>query len=172
MLVATWIESIVACLLRCRGWGRNIRLPTYAMLEWDNNSALQLQRLAHEAVGSGSWFRTAHSVPITEFGETLGALDVSDPKHARLRRYTPLEELSDLDPYVDIGGNRSCPFVTAKKGSPDTLSPRYYSVPSNEGGDIHDGLGSPEVLHEGEGFATTRAFSWPNYMRVATQDDV
>lgn len=58
---------------------------SYASIEWQTGSALQMQRLAHEALGLGAWTRTDGDIPVTEGGDMLGVLDVSDHKHARLR---------------------------------------------------------------------------------------
>ena len=53
---------------------------TYARLEWDTNTTLQLQRLAHEQIGVGTWSsRWGH--PITAPGEKLAMIDVADEEH-------------------------------------------------------------------------------------------
>lgn len=59
---------------------------TYARLEWASNSTLQLQRLAHEELGLGTWRSCAGQVPVTEPGEKLGLLDVTDEHHPLLVR--------------------------------------------------------------------------------------
>jgi hypothetical protein len=58
-------------------WG----IRQYEQLEWRSNSFLQLQRLAHEALGFGTWSRADDHVPTTEPMELLGQLNVSNPKH-------------------------------------------------------------------------------------------
>ncbi|KAI1736478.1 hypothetical protein F4680DRAFT_432254 [Xylaria scruposa] len=58
----------------------------YKQLEWVSNSTMQLQRLAHEELGYGNWSNTTSSVPITKYGEKLGALDVQDTSHPVLAR--------------------------------------------------------------------------------------
>jgi hypothetical protein len=170
MSVSTWIESIAAFLLRCRGWGRSGSVPKYAMLEWNNNSALQLQRLAHEAVGSGTWIRTTRSVPVTECGETLGALDVSDPEHVRLRRHASSQELSNLYSNSNHGENSSHSSTTMNNTSSDTLRPRYYSGLRYKEDDTHDCLRSPDDFYEGDDPMATRSRSSSSYMRVAAQE--
>ncbi|KAF2691131.1 hypothetical protein K458DRAFT_438815 [Lentithecium fluviatile CBS 122367] len=127
ILVATWIESIVASILRCRG--RSVKRPTFAMLEWENNSALQLQRLALQAVGSGTWTRTAQSVPVTEAGDTLGTLDISDPTHTRLRRLSPEHELSNMTPYEgsDVDNGLASPEII--RGDEEFTAARTRSSP-------------------------------------------
>ena len=61
------------------------RLGTYSRLEWTTNQTLQLQRLAHEELGLGTWTRVADDCPITLPGELLASIDISDPKHPRLK---------------------------------------------------------------------------------------
>ncbi|KAK4445305.1 hypothetical protein QBC34DRAFT_307051 [Podospora aff. communis PSN243] len=58
----------------------------YSLLEWTINGAFQLQRLAYEGHGIGTWSRTTDAVPVTQPGEDLGVLDISDPRHPRLQR--------------------------------------------------------------------------------------
>lgn len=59
---------------------------TYARLEWNANSTLQLQRLAHEHVGVGTWSHGTWSHPVTAPGEKLAMIDTSNEKHALLVR--------------------------------------------------------------------------------------
>lgn len=47
--------------------------------EWNVNSTLQLQRLAHEAVGAGTWHRTTLDVPVTSPDQVLGTLTFMRP---------------------------------------------------------------------------------------------
>ncbi|KAI0157702.1 hypothetical protein GGR57DRAFT_510667 [Xylariaceae sp. FL1272] len=56
----------------------------HATLEWTTNTTLQLQRLAHEARGFGTWSRATNRVPITQVNEMLGCLDLSNPHHPLL----------------------------------------------------------------------------------------
>jgi hypothetical protein len=57
----------------------------YSSLEWITNDTLQLQRLAHEAVGAGTWKGATDDYPTTAHREMLAILDVTDPKHPRLK---------------------------------------------------------------------------------------
>lgn len=56
------------------------------MLEWFTDDLFQLQRLAHEEIGLGTWSNCAGSgaVPFTEKGELLGIIEARDPYHPRL----------------------------------------------------------------------------------------
>ncbi|KAF3766253.1 hypothetical protein M406DRAFT_11941, partial [Cryphonectria parasitica EP155] len=55
------------------------RRRLYESLEWRIHHPLQLQRLAHEELGAGTWSKTAMFVPIAGPDDTLAGLDVSDP---------------------------------------------------------------------------------------------
>ncbi|KAF2796641.1 hypothetical protein K505DRAFT_415622 [Melanomma pulvis-pyrius CBS 109.77] len=77
ILLEAVLESIVDWLDRCRRRHDAI----YARLEWSANSTLQLQRMAHEELGLGTWSRCAGDLPVTEFGEKLAVLSVVDEKH-------------------------------------------------------------------------------------------
>ncbi|KAF2140483.1 uncharacterized protein K452DRAFT_309634 [Aplosporella prunicola CBS 121167] len=56
----------------------------YRRLEWAANETLQLQRLAHEELGAGSWCRGDECPPVTRRGDRLALLDVRDVRHPRL----------------------------------------------------------------------------------------
>lgn len=58
---------------------------SYKRLEWVSNETLQLQRMAHEELGAGSWVQTSSSVPVTLKDEPLAALDVSNVNHPSLK---------------------------------------------------------------------------------------
>lgn len=93
MLVAMFLEELSEAALHHTGLGRNKNL-VHGHVEWVTGSTLQLQRVAHENLGLGTWKRTDESTPVTKMGDELGVLDVSDRKHARLVR--PDAELSTL----------------------------------------------------------------------------
>jgi hypothetical protein len=57
---------------------------SYSSLEWIVNDTLQLQRLAHEAVGAGIWQDTDGDFPKTAQCELLAELDVTNPTHPKL----------------------------------------------------------------------------------------
>ncbi|KAI0382083.1 hypothetical protein F5Y04DRAFT_288225 [Hypomontagnella monticulosa] len=79
IFLGTALPTIVAFLQK-----RRMANP-YARLEWCTNDVLQLQRLAHEELGLGTWTRGTKSVPITQGNIKLGILDISNPEHPRLR---------------------------------------------------------------------------------------
>ncbi|KAL9114280.1 MAG: hypothetical protein Q9227_001702 [Pyrenula ochraceoflavens] len=65
----------------------------YHRLEWTANETLQIQRMAHEGIGAGTWTRAVKNVPTTLHRENLAILDVSDTQHPRL--INPDENISD-----------------------------------------------------------------------------
>ncbi|KAF2142305.1 uncharacterized protein K452DRAFT_297623 [Aplosporella prunicola CBS 121167] len=79
ILLSNFIETLVSFILRRR------RADIYAHLEWGVNETLQLQRLAHEGVGLGQWKKCGDMVPITEMGDMIGVLDVSEAWHVKLK---------------------------------------------------------------------------------------
>ncbi|KAI1179955.1 hypothetical protein F4777DRAFT_355236 [Nemania sp. FL0916] len=85
VLVSLSLESISKILHK--KWG----LGTFAHLEWNTNAILQLQRLAHEPIGFGTWSKGAVEVPVTEAGDLLGCLDISNPDHPVLKHCTSAE---------------------------------------------------------------------------------
>lgn len=56
-------------------------LRDYRRLAWKSNGLLQVQRLAHEEAGFGTWEGCAKTVPVTARGEELALLNVHDPTH-------------------------------------------------------------------------------------------
>ncbi|ENI08048.1 hypothetical protein COCC4DRAFT_20941 [Bipolaris maydis ATCC 48331] len=97
MLISTFMEELFALLLRYPRL-RSAKL-TYSYCEWQAGSTLQLQRLAHENLGLGTWTRTDEAIPVTEPGDTLGVLEITDSKHVHM--VIPTEELSKVDSAAD-----------------------------------------------------------------------
>ncbi|KAK8173924.1 hypothetical protein IWX90DRAFT_157565 [Phyllosticta citrichinensis] len=93
ILLSYTLEPIVSYVQRRRN------LDVYARLEWCANGTLQLQRLAHEALGAGTWSDAAEAVPVTAKGDRLAMLDVSDTLHPRLQAPPPeLEKTMAMRP--------------------------------------------------------------------------
>ncbi|KAI0976453.1 hypothetical protein F4678DRAFT_469373 [Xylaria arbuscula] len=57
----------------------------YKYLEWTTNATLQLQRLAHEGIGQGTWSKGVRTVPTTKKDEPLALLGISNLEHPVLR---------------------------------------------------------------------------------------
>lgn len=75
MLTSYTLEPLIACI-----WGRG-KAKHYPQMEWCVNETLQLQRLAHEMRGRGTWARTTEFIPVTKPSEELAPLDLSNPAH-------------------------------------------------------------------------------------------
>jgi hypothetical protein len=85
-LLSMSIEEIFAFACRIIHRKQDHNPGTFGYTEWQANSTMQLQRMAHEAAGSGSWSNGIGSVPVTEAGEKLCLLDISNGQHPRLRK--------------------------------------------------------------------------------------
>lgn len=87
--------------------------------EWSLNSTLQLQRLAHEAIGAGTWRRTTSDTPITEHNQPLGVID--------------FKKTSSKHPYLIKPINAAQSEAAADSGTEkDDDSSRNVVVDSNE----------------------------------------
>lgn len=96
-LLATFLEQLLD-LVSCVPSIRDNQHFRYAHIEWKASSTLQLQRLAHENLDMGSWSNTEQAVPVTELGDVLAILDISNPNHVRLvRPGFELRKLLDRD---------------------------------------------------------------------------
>jgi hypothetical protein len=98
--------------------------PPYGRLEWDSNSYLDLQRLAHQALGIGTWSRSRTGVPITAPGEKLGVIS-STPTTALpvLKRPRPMGELQDMVGASSYQGDDSTNYAVDTGYSYSTHSP-------------------------------------------------
>jgi hypothetical protein len=83
--------------------------PLYSVVEWNQTGTLQLQRLAHEEAGFGTWTQCDGDVPVTEPGQLIAGLDLRDAKHPMLtkQKVTPVSAWSEVVPYKTWGMRRS-----------------------------------------------------------------
>ena len=93
MLTSMSMEYILASK-RMQAVLRRYPKLAYAYAEWSTGSTLQLQRLAHENLGLGSWKNTQNDVPVTDPGARLAILDTSNMKHVRMVQ--PSEVMNQL----------------------------------------------------------------------------
>lgn len=88
ILLSLTIEHILRFTQRWHGYG------IFQRLEWISTETLQIQCMAQEELGFGSWERgTDGGIPVTKRGEQLAMLDVDNPKHPRLTRQSGSEEV-------------------------------------------------------------------------------
>ena len=75
-------------------------LKDYRRLVWKSDGLLQLQRMAYEEAGFGTWERCTKVAPVTAQGQTLALLDVNDPEHPRLRKASvvPMQTVQPTTP--------------------------------------------------------------------------
>lgn len=94
----------------------------YAHLEWTTNTVLQLQRLAHEELGLGTWSGCADTVPTTKAAEVMASLDVTNIHHPVLS----MPEKSEGDTSGEVPQapeepqDRTVPVSPADPGEPRT----------------------------------------------------
>jgi hypothetical protein len=83
--------------------------PLHSVIEWNQTGTLQLQRLAHEEAGFGTWSKCDNDVPVTEPDQFIAGLDLRNVKHPVLvqQKVTPISEWSEVVPYKAWGMRRS-----------------------------------------------------------------
>jgi hypothetical protein len=79
------LVMLVSALLPCAIERIRRGKKPFASLEWITNDTLQLQRLAHEAVGAGDWKGACDDYPRTQKDDLLAVLDITNRKHPVLR---------------------------------------------------------------------------------------
>lgn len=84
--VASYLLEPVSSFLCKKGYRQ------YAHLEWTTNTVLQLQRLAHEELGLGTWSGCADTVPTTKASEAMASLNITDIHHPVLCRQEKQED--------------------------------------------------------------------------------
>ena len=115
MISAAQLETIIDLAMKFPRFRNNDRLR-FAHAQWQAGATLQVQRLAHEALGLGTWSRATSDVPVTEAGDVLGVLDISRSNHPRL-----------VPPVISLA-----PVVASPPGSKFGARPRYIQIPSTE----------------------------------------
>lgn len=78
VLLSYLLDPIMTCLQRRRG------IAEYKRLKWSTDAFLQLQRLAYEGAGQGTWSYADGDVPVTKKDDMLAGLNLMDPRHPRI----------------------------------------------------------------------------------------
>jgi hypothetical protein len=119
-LISLILPPFFSCLRRRYG------LREYEELEWCMNETFQLQRLAHEEVGLGTWSRTTDFIPVTKPCEELALLDLSYPDHPRLSAPLILTPVDSVQKSVEEPINQEFERVD----EPDQLT--FIPIPAVE----------------------------------------
>lgn len=105
MILDFAIEPLVSYFERRRRNKNPDPEGAYARLEWSANAILQLQRMAHEQVGLGTWSNTAGVNPVTLSNEKLAVLDITNEKHPQLRIPDNMDGRPDLKKAFSMGSS-------------------------------------------------------------------
>ncbi|KAI1260476.1 hypothetical protein F5Y18DRAFT_441828, partial [Xylariaceae sp. FL1019] len=136
ILISHCLESASAWLHRKRAYGQ------FRHLEWTTNATMQLQRLAHEAIGEGEWCKATEDVPTTRENQLLGLLDISNPKHPVLRPDGKTEGPVQDDPTDGIAENAD--------GSTDgSVTPPDHETASTAHDPAEESIGVADSEHTG-----------------------
>ncbi|KAL9620580.1 MAG: hypothetical protein Q9160_004941 [Pyrenula sp. 1 TL-2023] len=158
---------------------RRKRNGLYQRLEWITNETLQLQRMAHEGLGAGSWIGAADSLPTcTKKDERLARLDVSDERHPRLVFHKHEKSLNNLISYSpgplsprETARDEGSPKVPNREETTTTLIPPERSTGrcdpfNNQGATLPRDFRNPHGQTRGFGqqsrSATSRRFEPPH----------
>lgn len=109
ILLGTFIEWVAEHIAKCIPGLSSSRRFRYAMAEWSANSTLELQRLAHQGVGAGTWRRSRVGVPVTAREEKLGVLEMSSSGDKK-------GDLVGLRAYKEVGTLARGEFEMGKGG--------------------------------------------------------
>lgn len=130
IIVSTFVDELYTALLNRSRLRRNSKL-VYSGVEWRAASTLQTQRMAHENLGLGTWTRTDGAFPVTERGEMLGSLDVTDSKHPRMTAtvegFDSTKSQQDHEAYVGATDQRYS-RLSSIDTSKTTDAPRLPSI--------------------------------------------
>ncbi|PKS06070.1 hypothetical protein jhhlp_007904 [Lomentospora prolificans] len=105
MILDLVIEPLVSYIERRQQARSSDPEGAYARLEWSANAVLQLQRMAHEQVGLGTWTNTAGVNPVTLSNEKLAVLDITNEKHPQLRVPDGADGRPDLKKSYSMGSS-------------------------------------------------------------------
>ncbi|KAF2727856.1 hypothetical protein EJ04DRAFT_505057 [Polyplosphaeria fusca] len=111
LIIHAFLESIYDKWL----W-RWCKSKHYGVIEWRMNGALQLHRLAHEEIGSGTWSQCDREYPVAQAHDALFPLNIDDKRHPVIGRpeYRSADTAAvrrSIRESVQMKGNASDPVV-------------------------------------------------------------
>ncbi|KAI1370586.1 hypothetical protein F4677DRAFT_465069 [Hypoxylon crocopeplum] len=128
ILVSYLLEPVSAFLHARKG------CKQYQHLEWATNATLQLQRLAHEEAGLGTWSQCTATIPITGgTDEILGCYDITDLEHPVLCSHLKAEGTYDIPHQTESSGGPEGVNV-----NDDILHPDDHSTLNPDSGIGHE----------------------------------
>ncbi|KAI9683248.1 MAG: hypothetical protein M1822_006113 [Bathelium mastoideum] len=123
IVISYFLEQILHWVQRRWRW------DNYALTEWSTNETLQLQSLAHEGFGAGTWIRKIGCVPTTVPKELLATLDLSDPMHPLLKAAPrSWEESAEAESEGKKGASSSADEADTSSTAPSTTPGRDTMV--------------------------------------------
>ncbi|KAI1319811.1 hypothetical protein F5Y16DRAFT_417673 [Xylariaceae sp. FL0255] len=149
VVVSFILEPIIACFFK-----RRKHLP-YSYIEWRMNTALQLQRLAHEEPGVSKWKDCIGQVPITDPETVLANLNISDPEHPKLDYQLSSSALISAEGAIG-GMNVNCPSVDSAVEHGQATPQMNTLFPAR-----------PEVLQEIDVMLASQAVVSPDMDRIS-----
>ncbi len=126
LIVTSYLIWLIStCLYEKRGYKK------YEHLEWTSNSTLQLQRLAQEESGFGTWSNCTSTAPSTKANELLGPLDITNPDHPIFQPSSPENGvLNDPQSSIEVPNTVQSPIQTKGASSPTVTSSTRSLQPS------------------------------------------
>jgi hypothetical protein len=115
---------------------RRRRRKGYALLEWQTSETLQLQRVAFQGIGQGTWSGLTDAIPVTGRGEMLVPL-------AQTHRFS---ENPEMKPAPTTGHDESVTPISIINGPPILHDTREEL----RGGEITDGLEAPQLAEHSD----------------------
>lgn len=164
MLLAGFIETI-ATSIGNRFDPDKQHNPPYSRLEWDCNSYFDLQRLAHQALGVGTWSRSRTGIPVTALGEQLGVVGTGRKSTLPvLRRPKSENELQDVTGRSNHKRYSSGDYILGT-GYPESVHSPYDHL-AHKGSKINN----PMQDSDSTSIVPSRYFRRPGYARIRTDE--
>ncbi|KAF2026090.1 hypothetical protein EK21DRAFT_103512 [Setomelanomma holmii] len=104
--------------------------PLYAAIEWSQTSILQLQRMAHDEAGYGEWSKCDKDVPVTEPGQLITSLNLSNVEYPMLRQKeeTPVSDRDETDTGLETLVEDQAENEKKSKEDVDEMPPMFHAI--------------------------------------------